>query len=57
MESSSELENDFLIRVKIFGRHFTTHSDLRVRMRKGKITNVGENKVNNLRVQRTRQAI
>lgn len=49
MESSPELENDFLIEVKVSQKRFTTLSSLRVRERKGKITNIGENKVNNLR--------
>lgn len=57
MESSSEFEKDTSIGGKIFGWQFTTQTDLRESLRKGKITNVGENKVNNLRVQRTRQAV
>ncbi len=48
MESSSEPKTIFC-RDKIFGRHFTTHTDLRERMRQSKITNVGTNEVNNLK--------
>lgn len=40
MESSPELENDFLIEVKVSQKRFTTLSSLRARERKGKITNI-----------------